>query len=73
MYFRMGISMDGDKSGMKKFFSKKLTIVIIIVLIVGLIFGAWFFFIGDSDNSLEESDNFLPSNCYSVNDKQICL
>ena len=64
---------DVDKSNpSSRFVSRKLILVTIIVLVAGITFGVWFFFISDSDNALDTSDNFLPPNCYSVNGKQIC-
>ena len=64
---------DVDKSNpSSRFVSRKLILVTIIVLVAGITFGVWFFFISDSDNAIDTSDNFLPPNCYSVNGKQIC-
>ncbi|HEX7178732.1 MAG TPA: hypothetical protein VF220_03330 [Nitrososphaeraceae archaeon] len=71
--FRVTFPEDVDKSNpSSRFVSKKLILVIIIVLVAGITFGVWFFFISDSDNAIDTSDNFLPPNCYSVNGKQIC-
>ena len=56
----------------QRFFGKKLMIVIIIVLVAGLTFDVSIFFISDSDSGIENNDNFLPPNCYSINGKQIC-
>jgi hypothetical protein len=64
---------DVDKANRSsRFVSRKLILVTIIVLVAGITFGVWFFFISDSDNAIDTSDNFLPPNCYSVNGKQIC-
>ena len=53
---------------------KKLILALIIVLVsvVGLIVGVSFFFISDSDNAAQNSENYLPPNCYSINGKQTC-
>ena len=56
-----------------RFFGRRLILAIIIVLVAGLTFGLWFFFISDSNNAAENSDIYLPPNCYSVNGKQTCL
>jgi len=64
---------DVDKSNRSfRFHNRKLILAIIIVAAAGITFGIWFFFISDSDNAIDTSDNFLPPNCYSVNGKQIC-
>jgi hypothetical protein len=64
---------DVDKSNRSfRFHNRKLILGIIIVAAAGITFGIWFFFISDSDNAIDTSDNFLPPNCYSVNGKQIC-
>ena len=55
-----------------RLFGRRLILAIIIVLVAGLTFGLWFFFISDSDNAVENSDIYLPPNCYSVNGKQTC-
>jgi hypothetical protein len=57
---------------LSRFFGRRLILAIIIVLVAGLTFGLWFFFISDSNNAAENSDIYLPPNCYSVNGKQIC-
>ena len=54
-----------------RFFGKRMLLVIII-LVGGLTFGLWYFFIFNSNNATENSDVYLPPNCYSVNGKQIC-
>ena len=54
-----------------RFFGRRLILAIIIVLVAGLTFGLWFF-ISDSNNAAENSDIYLPPNCYSVNGKQTC-
>jgi len=64
---------DVDKSNSSmRFLRKKLIIVIIIVPVVSIIFAIWFFFISDAYNAFEDTNKFLPPNCYSVNGKQIC-
>jgi hypothetical protein len=55
-----------------KFFKRRLVLAIIMVLAAGLAFGLWFFFIYDSHDAVEKSENYLPPNCYSINAKQIC-
>jgi len=55
-----------------RLFGRRLILAIIIVLVAGLTFGLWFFFISDSNNAAENSDIYLPPNCYSVNGKQTC-
>ncbi|MGB5091137.1 MAG: hypothetical protein WBN72_09360 [Nitrososphaeraceae archaeon] len=55
-----------------RFFGKRILFAIIIVLVAGLAFGLWFFFISDSNNAIENNDNYLPPDCYSLNGKQIC-
>lgn len=55
-----------------RFLGRRLILAVIIVLIAGITFGVWFFFISDSDNAIENSDNFLPPNCYSINGKHTC-
>jgi len=55
-----------------KFFKRRLVFAIIIFLAAGLAFGFWFFFIYDSHDAVEKSENYLPPNCYSINGKQIC-
>jgi len=55
-----------------KFLSKKMMLVIIIVVVAGFVFGVWFFSISESDNAIQNSENYLPPNCYSVNGKQTC-
>ncbi|TLX86306.1 MAG: hypothetical protein E6L04_03660 [Thaumarchaeota archaeon] len=54
-----------------RFFGRRLILAIIIVLVAGLTFGLWFF-ISDSNNAAENTDIYLPPNCYSVNGKQTC-
>jgi hypothetical protein len=54
-----------------RFFSKRMLLAIIIVLVAGFTFGLWFFFISDSNNAIENNDNFLPPDCYLLNGKQI--
>lgn len=56
----------------RRFFGKRMLLVIIIILIAGLTFGVWFLFISGSDNAPQSSDVYLPPNCYSVNGKQTC-
>lgn len=71
--FRVTFPEDVDKSNRSfRFLNRKLIVAIIIVAAAGITFGIWFFFISDSDNAIDTSDNFLPPNCYSVNGKQIC-
>jgi len=55
-----------------RFFGRRLILATIIVLVAGVTFGLWFFFISDSNNGTENSDIYLPPNCYSVNGKQTC-
>jgi flagellar basal body-associated protein FliL len=55
-----------------RLFGRRLILAIIIVLVAGLTFGLWFFFISDSNNAAENSDIYLPPNCYYVNGKQTC-
>jgi hypothetical protein len=55
-----------------RFFGRRLILATLIVLVAGLTFGVWFFFISDSNNAAENSDIYLPPNCYSVNGKQTC-
>jgi hypothetical protein len=55
-----------------RFFGRGLILAIIIVLVAGLTFGLLVFFISDSNNAAENSDIYLPPNCYSVNGKQTC-
>jgi hypothetical protein len=50
----------------------KLILAIIIVLVANIAFGVLFFFISGSDNTIWNSDKYLPPNCYSINGKQIC-
>ena len=49
-----------------------MMLVIIIVVVAGFVFGVWFFSISESDNAIQNSENYLPPNCYSVNGKQTC-
>jgi predicted secreted protein len=51
-------------------FNGKLKIIIIAVVIAVIIFG-FFYFVGHY-KTLNESTNYLPPNCYSVNGKEIC-
>jgi len=44
----------------------------IIVVVAGFVFGVWFFSISESDNAIQNTENYLPPNCYSVNGKQTC-
>jgi predicted secreted protein len=48
----------------------RLKIIIIAVVVAGIIFG-FFYFIGHY-KTLNETTNYLPPNCYSVNGKEIC-
>ena len=61
-----------DSNQSRKLLGRRLILAIIIVLVAGLTFGLWFFFISDSNNAAENSDIYLPPNCYSVNGKQTC-
>ncbi|MGB5090746.1 MAG: hypothetical protein WBN72_07365 [Nitrososphaeraceae archaeon] len=57
----MSFSDDIDNSNApSRFFGRRLILVIIVVLVAGLTVGLWFFFIPDSDNAVENSDNYLP-------------
>jgi hypothetical protein len=47
-------------------------LAIIIVVVAGFVFGVWFFSISESDSAIQNSENYLPPNCYSVNGKQTC-
>ena len=68
----MTLPEDVDNSNApSRFFGRRLILAIIIVLVAGLTFGLWFF-ISDSNNAAENSDIYLPPNCYSVNGKQTC-
>jgi hypothetical protein len=69
----MSFPEDVDNSNRSsRFYNRKLILGIIIVAVAGLTFGVWFFFISNSDNAIDTSENFLPPNCYSINGKQIC-
>ena len=69
----MTFPKDVDNSNApSRLFSRRLILAIIIVLVAGLTFGLWFFFISDSNDATENSNIYLPPNCYSVNGKQIC-
>jgi hypothetical protein len=69
----MNFPEDVDNSnGPPRFFGRRLILATIIVLVAGITFGLWFFFISDSNNAAENSDIYLPPNCYSVNGKQTC-
>jgi hypothetical protein len=69
----MTFPKDVDNSNAQsRFFSRRLILAIIIVLVAGLTFGLWFFFISDSNDAAENSNIYLPPNCYSVNGKQTC-
>jgi hypothetical protein len=61
-----------SKNRSSRFYNRKLILAIIIVLVSGLTFGLWFFFISNSDNAIDTSENFLPPNCYSINGREIC-
>lgn len=65
---------DDNSKPSSGFLGRRLILAVIIVLIAGVAFGVWFFFISDSDsdNRIEDKDNFLPPNCYSINGKQTC-
>jgi heme/copper-type cytochrome/quinol oxidase subunit 2 len=56
----------------RTFFGIKLILVIIIVSVVGVVFGILFFFISDTYNAFEGTNNFLLPNCYSISGNQIC-
>jgi len=55
-----------------RFFGKRILLTIIIILVAGLAFGLWYFFIYGSQIAPQNSDVYLPPNCYSVNGKQTC-
>jgi hypothetical protein len=55
-----------------RFFGRILILAIIIVIVARLTFGLWFFFISDSDNAVQNSDIYLPPNCYTINGRQTC-
>ena len=55
-----------------RFFGKRILLVIIVVLAGGLAFGLWYYFISNSNNIPENTDTYLPPNCYSINGKQTC-
>jgi len=65
----MSFSKDSDDSIVSRF-NKRLKIIIIGVVIASIIFGI-FYFVGHY-NTLEDTTNLLPPNCYSLNGKQIC-
>jgi hypothetical protein len=69
----MNLPEDVDNSNApSRFFGRRLILATIIVLVAGVTVGLWFFFISDSNNAAENSDIYLPPNCYSVNGKQTC-
>ena len=69
----MNFPEDVDNSNApSRFFGRRLILATIIVLVAGVTFGLWLFFISDSNNAAENSDIYLPPNCYSVNGKQTC-
>ena len=53
-------------------FFGKIMLLVIIILVGGLAFGLWYFFIYGSQIAPQNSDVYLPPNCYSVNGKQTC-
>ena len=55
-----------------RFFGKRKLLTITIILVAGLAFGLWYFFIYGSQIAPQNSDVYLPPNCYSVNGKQTC-
>ena len=55
-----------------RFFGKRILLTIIIILVAGLAFGLWYIFIYGSQIAPQNSDVYLPPNCYSVNGKQTC-
>lgn len=57
----------------KRLLGKKILLAIIIILIVGLAVALWFIFISGSSNTIKNNNDSLPSNCYSVNGKEICV
>lgn len=50
--------------------NRRLKIIIIAVVIAGIIFGLFYF--AGHYNTPEDTTNYLPPNCYSLNGKQIC-
>lgn len=65
----MSIPSDGHDSNISRI-NGKLKIIIIAVVVAVIIFG-FFYFVGHY-KTLNETTNYLPPNCYSVNGKQIC-
>jgi len=63
---------DENSNQSRRFPGRRLILAIIIVLVASIAFGVWFFFISGSDNTIGNSDKYLPPNCYSINGKQIC-
>jgi hypothetical protein len=69
----MTLRKENDKSNQsKRFLRKNIILAIIIVAGSGIAFGVWFFLISDAYNSTNDSSNYLPPGCYSINGKQIC-
>lgn len=68
----MSFPEDVNSNTSSGFFGRKLILAMIIAVVVIVIFAVWFFFISDTYNATENSDNYVPSNCYSINGKQTC-
>jgi len=63
-----------DKSNQSKTFLRNniiVAIIIIISLVTVTLSVAWFFLIPYARN-LQDTNNVLPPDCYSINGKQIC-
>jgi hypothetical protein len=62
-----------DNSGpSKRLLRNNIILAIIIIAGAGIAFAVWFFFVSDAYNSIDEANNYLPPDCYSINGKQVC-
>lgn len=67
------LTIPEDVNNRSRFFGNRILLtIIIIILVAGLAFGLWYFFIYGSQIAPQNSDVYLPPNCYSVNGKQTC-
>jgi hypothetical protein len=69
----MTLRKDNDKFNQsKRFLRKNIILAIIIVAGAGIAVAVWFFFVSDAYNTINDTNNYLPPDCYSINGKQIC-